>query len=257
MKRISLLIIIFLFASCKSYKQIPYFSDLPLQDKIEEDIVNQPVLKIQKNDILVITITSLNPEASAIFNAGNIAAPDAGISGNEGASSLGVNGFLVDQDGAIQMARLGSVKVLGLSTTEARTLIQDLLGKYLKEPVVSLRLANFKISVLGDVAKPGVYPVKSEMISVTEALSLAGDLNITGLRKNVLLVRENEGKRQYIRLDLNSKKTFDSPYYYLRSNDVLYVQPGNAKYASVDTKYRDIGILLSSVSLIILIITRL
>lgn len=256
MKRfLYIIMIILFFSSCSvAYKQVPYFQDLPVQEQFQEEIQNYAVQKIQKDDILALTVSSLNPEASAIFNLGNSASSAAGSAGNE---TKGVNGFLVDQTGTIQLPLIGAVKVEGLSTAEARELIQGKLLNYLKEPVVSLRIANLKVSVLGDVAKPGVFPVQTEKVSVTEALSMAGDLNITALRKNVLLIREKNGKREFVRLDLNSKKVFESPYYYLQNNDVLYVQPSNAKYASADTSYRNIGIVLSAISILVLIITRL
>ena len=158
----------------------------------------------------------------------------------------------------MQLPYLGSVKVEGLSTNQARLLVESKLdeGKYLARPIVNLRLVNFKISVLGDVGRPGVYPVQSERITVIEALGLAGDLNITAKRNDVLLVRENQGKRQQIRLDLQSKELFTSPYYYLQNNDVLVVTPSPAKYASVDASYRNVSLIISALSVIALLITR-
>ncbi|SFF12801.1 polysaccharide export outer membrane protein [Pedobacter antarcticus] len=257
MKRnIYLLTIILFLSSCGvKYKSVPYFQDLPPMENVQEEIQNNAVLKIQKDDILGITVSSLNPEASAIFNMGNTSSAQ-GTSASNINPALTANGFLVDKNGRIQLPLVGSVSVDGLTTTSARELIQGKLTTYLKEPVVSLRLVNFKVSVLGDVARPGVYPVQSERVSVAEALSMAGDLSITALRNNVLLIRENEGKRQYIRLDMHSKEIFNSPYYYLQNNDVLYIQPGNAKYASVDSSYRNVSIILSALSVIALIISR-
>lgn len=251
-----LIIAVCFFSSCGvKYKSVPYFTDLPKQDSIQEVIQNHKILKIQKDDILAITVSSLNPEASAIFNMGNTSSLQGNASPNANPANT-ANGFIVDQNGAIQLPLIGSVTVEGLTTISARELIQSKLITYLKEPVVSLRLINFKVSVLGDVAKPGVYPVQNERVSFAEALSMAGDLNITAVRDNVLLIRENQGKRQYIRLNMQSKDLFNSPFYYLQNNDVLYVQPGNAKYASVDSSYRNVSIILSALSVIALIITR-
>jgi len=235
------------------YKSVPYFQDLTDSGIVEENIKNYSTLKIQKEDVLAITVSSLNSDASAIFNMGNIAGQDASGSG----IPRSVSGFLVDQNGQIQLPIVGPVGVLGLSTTEAREVVQSKLTTFLKEPVVSLRISNLKVSVLGDVARPGVYPVQSERVSITEALGMAGDLNITALRNNVLLVREFNGKRQYIRVDLRRKELFQQPYYYLRNNDVLYVQPSNAKYASVDSSYRNVSVALSVLSLIALLIIQL
>jgi polysaccharide export outer membrane protein len=257
MKKIFYLCITVLFlSSCGvKYKTIPYFVDLPVNESVSEEIQNQSILKIQKSDILAITVSSLDEKSDAYFNLGNIAAAQAGISSGANATP---NGFIVDQLGAVQLPYLGSVKVEGLSTNEARVMIEAKLqsGKFLTKPIVNLRLVNFKISILGDVARSGVYPVQSERITVIEALSMAGDLNITAKRNDVLLIRENQGKRQQIRLDLQSKELFNSPYYYLQNNDVLVVTPGSAKYASVDSSYRNVSLIISALSVIALLITR-
>jgi polysaccharide export outer membrane protein len=257
MKKIFCLFIgVLLLSACGvQYKQVPYFQNLADSGLVEESIKNNTILKIQNDDILAITVSSLNVEASAIFNMGNTSSTQGAPSGNLPTNTA--NGFLVGRNGAIQLPLIGSIRVVGMSTSEARDTIQAKLNQYLKEPAVSLRLVNFKISVLGDVARPGVYPVQNERISVTDALSMAGDLTITAIRNNVLLVREHDGKRQYVRLDLQDKDIFKSPFFYLQNNDVLYIQPGNAKYASVDASYRNVSIILSALSVIALLISRL
>jgi len=253
---IYLLLTAMLLSSCGvKYQTVPYFTDLPVDSVVQEQINNQTVLKIQKNDILAITVTSLNPEASAIFNMGSTSSLQGNTSGAANPTNT-ANGFLVDQDGSIQLPLIGSVPVFGLTTAQARAALEKRLVQYLKEPVVSLRLVNFRVSVLGDVSRPGVYPVNNERVSVSEALSMAGDLTITAVRNNVLLIREDRGVREYIRLDLQSKDLFSSQYYYLQNNDVLYVQPGKAKYASVDSSYRNVSIVLSALSVIALLISR-
>jgi polysaccharide export outer membrane protein len=251
-----LLILILVLSSCGvKYQSVPYFQDLTDSVVIQESIDNYSVLKIQKEDILAITVSSLNSEASVIFNMGNTSS----IQGNPTSNvnpAVTANGFKVDESGEIQLPLVGSLKVQGLSTSQARMLIQNSLITFLKEPVVSLRLVNFKVSILGDVARPGVYPVQNERTSIAEALGMAGDLTITAVRDNILLVREVDGTRMYTRINLQKKATFNSPYYYLQNNDVLYVQPGNAKYASVDSNYRNVSILLSALSVIALLISR-
>lgn len=247
-----------LLTSCGvQYKQVPYFTDLPIDSMLVENIENQAVIRIQANDILAITVSSLNPEASAIFNLGNTSSNMSAVPSGNIDPTLTSNGFLVDHNGEIQLPLIGTLKVGGLSISAARELLQKKLLNFLKEPTVSMRLINFRVSVLGDVLRPGVYPVSNERVTVTEALSLAGDLTITALRNNVLLVRELDGKRQYVRLNMQSKDLFNSPYYYLQNNDVLYVQPSNAKYASVDSSYRNVSIILSALSVIALLITNL
>lgn len=248
-------VVLFLSSCGVKYKSVPYFQDLPANEAIQEEITNSSVLRIQKDDILAITVSSLNPEASAIFNLGTTSSNQGNAVGNVN-PAITANGFLVDKKGEIQFPLIGSLPVEGLTTAAARELIQSKLVTFLKEPVVSLRLINFKVSVLGDVVRPGTYPVQNERVSVAEALSMAGDLSITAVRNNVLLVREVQGQRKFIRLDLHSKDLFNSPYFYLQNNDVLYIQPGNAKYASVDSSYRNVSIVLSALSVIALIISR-
>lgn len=242
--------VLLLLCSCSAYKQVPYFQDLKENGFVDAEIKNYTALKIQKNDILAINISSLDPKASAFYNIGNPSGAEA--SGTTGANS----GYLVDANGAVQIPSYGSIKVEGLTTAQARDLITKELTKVLGKPVVNLKLLNFKISILGDVSAPGVYPVQGERISLIEALSMAGDLSITGLRKNVMLIRENDGKRQSIFFDLTNKELFDSPYYYLQPNDILYVQPSTAKYASVDNTTRNLSLAFSAISIILLVFTQ-
>ncbi|MEJ5994835.1 polysaccharide biosynthesis/export family protein [Pedobacter sp. Du54] len=253
MKKINslgIIVLILFLSGCVSYKNIPYFQDLEGKGTIEEQIENFSLIKIQKDDVVAMTVSSLNMEASAIFNMGNTTSSSSG-GGNS------TNGFLVDQSGSVQLPLVGSIKIEGLTSIQARNLVQEKLTKFLKEPVVSLRVVNFKVSVLGDVSRPGVYPVQSERASVTDALSLAGDLNVTALRNNILLIREDQGKRQFIRLDLTNRDIFNSPHYYLRNNDVLYIQPGKSKVASSDVAYRNATLVLSALSVISVVIVRL
>src|SRR5690606_29409292 len=127
---------------------------------------------------------------------------------------------------------------------------------YLSEPVVNIRMLNFKISVMGDVLRPGVYPVQNERITLPEALTLAGDLQITAIRQ-LILIRELEGKREFIPIDLTSTAFFNSPYYYLKNNDVIYVQPDKTKFATVDRSYRTASILLSGLSVVAIVFSTL
>lgn len=238
------------FSSCSTYKQIPYFQDLSLSGPVDENIANFSPTKIQKDDVLGIYISSLNPETASAFN-GKLNR----LNGNN--EDYNVNnpinpfeGYLVDEKGEIQVPVLGMVKVKGLTTSQVMELIKEKLQDYLKQPSVNVRILNFKVSVLGDVARPDVYPVRAERITLLEALSLAGDLNITAKRKNVLLIREQEGKRQYIPIDLNSKALFTSDYYYLKSNDVVYVQPDKTKFAPHDIGYRNATLIVSALSVV-------
>jgi polysaccharide export outer membrane protein len=253
-QKLSLLSFVFLINviySCTSYKNVPYFQDVNRSEVLKENINNYSPLTIQPGDILGINVSSLNPEASAIFNYSvNISGTE---SNNQNNPAIG---YLVDQKGEINFPLIGTIKVSGLTTSQLRVNTRQKLLAYLKEPIVNVRILNFKISIIGDVQHPGIFNVLNERITVTEALSMAGDLNITAKRKNILLIREQNGTREYISIDLTSKNLFQSPYYYLRSNDVLYVEPDRTKYAAVDNSYRTISLLLSALSIAAIIITR-
>ncbi len=234
--------IIAILSSCNSYQKIPYFQDLSRSQITTEDLNNYSSLIIQPEDQLSINIGSLNPEASAVFN-NNM--QNAGTNTNSP-----TYGYLVDQQGDVKLPLVGTMKVSGLTTSEFSAQLKQKLLPYLKEPTVSVRVVNFKVAVLGDVMRPNIYSSASERLTITEALSLAGDLNITAKRNDIILVREIAGKRIFIPIDLTSKKVFESPYFYLKSNDLIFVQPDRLKLATVDTKYRNASLIISALSLL-------
>ncbi|RYF14502.1 MAG: hypothetical protein EOO42_17820, partial [Flavobacteriales bacterium] len=218
-----------LFTSCVSNKKIAYFQDIQTvnQAKLENAITfTEPV--IQSDDILSISIFTLSPQSGAVVNQ---AASTPLLGGNAATASAQqqTTGFLVDKNGDIELALIGKIKVAGLTTYQARELVRKKVSTFYKEPTVQLRFANFKVSVLGEVNAPSTYTLPNEKVSILDALSLAGDLTIYGRRENVLIVRDNEGKKEFARLDLNSSNIFNSPFYYLRQNDVVYVEPNKRK----------------------------
>lgn len=243
---VSLLGIAFALTSCSSYKKTSYFQDLNLSATSVEKIKNFTPITIQPEDILGISISSLNPESSTVFNFS---------SNTVNGTNENYGGYLVDQQGQIQLPIIGHIEVANLTTAQIKEKIRLKLLDYLKEPVVILKLLNFKVSVMGDVAQPGVFKIPNERLTLTEALSLAGDLNITALRQ-ILIVREVDGNREYIPVDLSKKSVFNAPYYYLKNNDVIYVQPGRAKYASVDRTIPQISLLLSVISVAAIFLIR-
>jgi polysaccharide export outer membrane protein len=243
----SILVILGLsFSSCNSYKRATYFQDLNRESTTRETIKNFSPISIQPEDVLAISISSLNPESSAIFNF---------ASNNVGGGTESSGGYTVDQNGEIQLPVIGSIEVANLTTAQVREKIERKLQPYLKEPVVVAKLVNFKISIIGDVSNPGLYRVQSERLSVPEALSLAGDLNITAVRR-LMIIREKNGEREYIPVDLRSKDLFNSPYYYLKNNDIIYAEAGKSKFAALDPTYQRIGLLLSIVSVAGIFLTR-
>lgn len=182
---------------------------------------NIPDYKLQVNDVLSVKVLSAERELSEIYN---IISPTNGFGVAE-PGSLYLSGYSVDSDGNINLPNVGKLKVAGLTTTQAQQLIQRSLNEYLTGATVVVKLISFKVSVLGDVQRPGYYYVYSEQASLLEGLALAGDLNYTASRHNVKLIRQKPGGSEVILLDLTDPALVQSPYYYLLPNDVLYVEP--------------------------------
>ena len=234
-------------SSCISYKNVPYFQDLDsAQVSVAAATYKPPV--IQKNDLLGVSIATLSGPASIFKTTGD----DGGAAGS-GQS----NGLLVDAQGEILLPVIGKLKVDGLTTNQAATVISEKVAIYEKQPNVGVRILNFKVSVTGDVAKPGVYPVANEKINILEAISLAGDLKITGKRNNVLVIRQKDGQVHFTRLDLRSKNLFTSPDFYLQNNDVLYIEPSVERLERDDNFYRNTTLVFSALTVITLVIFRL
>jgi polysaccharide export outer membrane protein len=247
--------LLLLTSSCSSNKQIIYFQDI--QNTKSADLENTTLYKepvIQPDDNLSISIFTLNPTTGAIINQ---AASNPILGGNaNSAVSQQVTGFVVDKNGDVELALAGKIKVAGLTTYEAREEIRKTVVKFYNEPNVQLRFANFKVSVLGEVNAPSTYNMPNEKVTIMDALSLAGDLTIYGRRDNVLVVRDNNGKKKYAHLDLNSSQIFSSPYYYLRQNDLVYVEPNKAKNAANNAgRVQTIGLVTSVLSVLILAVS--
>jgi polysaccharide biosynthesis/export protein len=186
-------------------------------------VPNTYVPIIQPNDLLSIVVGSLSPESNEIFNQSN----QFTTSSSSGSSETA--GYLVDQQGNIQLPLIGKVHVMGLSTQRAADTLRHQLSTYLREPTVNIRLRNFKVTVMGEVGGPNVYLVPDEKVSLPQLLSMAGDLTYTGRRENILVIREENGQQHYGRVDLSSREVFRSPFYYLHKNDIVYVEPTPAK----------------------------
>lgn len=233
-------------SSCVSPKSIVYFQGDTLRHS-SQAITQNYVPTIQPNDLLSIVVGSLNTEANEIFNTANLATTiSTNYSTNGGGGSREQPlGYLVDADGLVEIPLIGKVKVKDLPTNVAADTIRLRLLHFLKEPSVMVRTLNFKISVLGEVARPSVYVIPDERITIPEVLSLAGDLTIYGRRNNVLVIREENGKREYVKLDLTSREIFDSPYYYLHKNDVIYVEPVKTRISATDRRAQLVPIMTS------------
>lgn len=218
-----------IFSSCSNQRKMTYFPGL---NDTTIHLVNkdfEPV--IQKGDILYVGVTSADPISSAAFNSSNIQ-PSQNPAGGTNFSQNVTSGLLVNSDGTIMVQNLGKIYVLGRTKGEVTNEIQKALLPYLKDPVVNIRFMNYRVTVLGEVNKPSTIPVSNERISVLEAIGLAGDLTIYGKRDDILYIHENEGKKEFHRINLNDNSLFKSPYFYLQSNDVLYVTPNKSKVYS-------------------------
>lgn len=204
------------------------------------------------DDLLSIVITSADPEAAKVYNL-----PQPTNSGNQGyiVGNPAPYGYLVDAKGDISLPILGKIAVAGKNRMELEEEIKIKLADQLKDPTVQIQILNFKVTVLGDVKTPGTFKIPNERITVLEAIGLAGDLRMSGVRKNVLVIRDSSGVKQEYRIDLTSKDVFSSPAYYLQQNDVIYVQP-NAAARSEGTVWKTTGaIFISLTSLIVTTIT--
>lgn len=253
------------FSSCVQHRQLINFNEADLPEDTPEQIVNAMNLTIQPEDLLRIDVHSIDPLAAAPFNPGT--GPDGQrpqnnmqmMQGNQGQSGNYMlelfQGYLVDQNGYIDFPVLGQLKVEGLTIEEAKGQIYELLQEYLKDPVVEMRFLNLKITILGEVNIPGVQRLSNKRVTLLEALGMAGDLSDYANRNNVLVIREEEGRRTYTRLDLQSAEIFTSPYFYMQQNDMIYVEPIQARIATVaDPAQRIISYTTAGLSLISLII---
>jgi len=250
--------LLFGFSSC-SYKNIPYFTNVPDTGKVyQQAMVNGGTpytpLIIRPDDILMITVSTLDNNLS-------ILAPEGGAtvsrSVNTVSTQSNIDGYLVSKDGNVELPLLGTLHLGGLNTSEAKELIAHKSSALYKDPVVNVRIMNFKVTVLGEVNKPGTYYVNSEKASVLDAIGLAGDLTIFGKRENVMLVRQEDGRQEIARYNLNDGQILSSPYFYLRQNDVIYVEPAKSKAASTDAvRTRNLSILTSVATIVAVILTR-
>lgn len=243
---VSLLAIIGGTTSCVSPKSIVYFQGDSIRYSSQE-ITRQYVPRIQPSDILSIIVGSLNAEANEVFNTPNTFTTASTNYSNVGGPRVQPLGYLVDSDGNIEIPLIGKLHVGGLKTTEAADTIRTRLQTFLKEPSVIVRNLNFKVSVMGEVKLPGVYVIPDEKITLPEVMSLAGDLTIYGNRSNVMIIREENGKREYARIDLTSREIFNSPYYYLHKNDVIYIEPVKARMLDTDSRVRTVPLIVSIV----------
>ena len=254
-----LLLLPFLLTACQSYKKVPYFQNVEVVNEAEQQEKLYDA-KIMPKDLLTIVVSCTNPELAIPFNL--TVASNAGIAMSTSSyvtTQPVLQPYLVDNEGNINFPVLGELKLGGLTKREAEQLIIDKLKPYMKEtPIVTVRMVNYKISVIGEVTRPGTFTISNEKVNLLEALAMAGDMTVYGLRDNVKLIREDaNGKQQIVTLDLNKAETILSPYYWLQQNDIVYVTPNKAKARNSDVGnstslwFSATSILVSIVSLLV------
>ena len=233
---------------CSSSRQSQYLQGSFDTARLSQLRIAEPV--VQKGDLLSIIVYSDNPQATAIYNQ-----PISGLS-VAGTSSPSSPGYLVDSEGNIQFQGLGNIQVEGLSR---RTLMDTLLNRlnvYLTNPYVTIRFLNYKITVIGDVSRPGIYTIPGDRVNILEAIGLAGEFTLYGRKDNVLVIREQNGKREFGRLDLRNPEVFTSQYYHLQQNDkVLIDQIKNKQSATDQVLARNVGLAASVISIIAIVIS--
>lgn len=243
-----------LLASCKSAKEVVYLQDA--NQTASEQITNYQDVKIKPDDLLSIMVSSKNPELSALFNLQLNQYQIGGTGVNTGQSRT--IGYLVDKGGNIDFPILGRLMVAGMTRSELSTNIKKKLGDdgLLKDAVITVQFQNFKVSVLGEVNKPGQFSVETDRVSILNAIAMAGDMTIYGRRDSVMVIRENNGMRQVMYTNLLKKEALTSPTFYLQQNDVVYVKPNSIKaQQSGINQNNNVSVWLSATSLLATVLT--
>jgi len=234
-KIIYLLVATALLSSCVSRKQLAYFQSITSEsaEEINKYTHVQPEPCVKINDALIITVSALDAEAVIPYNLPSVAyiTPSSDIE----PTAMSLQYYTVDNEGDIDFPVLGKLHVVGLTKSELIQTIQERLKGQVVDPVVTVRFLNAKVTVLGEVLRPGSYPLNNERMTILEALGAAGDLTQYGRRDNVLIVRENADKVEFARVNLNTDEIFKSPYFYLQQNDVIVVDPNQARSTSNQT----------------------
>ena len=217
--------------SCIKLPELINFTEGADFDQLPTSITNLPPLKIQTDDLLSIRVGALDLVAAEPFN---IDPPNMNINNIGGGGGIRpLIGYLVNIEGELDFPILGKIQAAGLSTDELKAIIIEKLQPYLKDPVVVIRYLNFRITVLGEVFNPSTFFMSNERVTLLDALGQAGDLSPYANRTNILIIREQNGERSFGRINLQNRHLFESPYFYLQQNDVIYVEPLSEKTASL------------------------
>ncbi len=249
-KTIPILFVLLVF-SCKPKEELVYYQNI---DGLKpSDQANSYEIKIQPDDLLLIIVSADDPETAIPFNLSTISVPTTfSINASRGQETM--QSYLVDASGSIDFPVLGKIAVGGLSRSELMKVLETKIAQYIKNPIINIRLMNFKVSVQGEVTNPGTYAINSDRVTLIEAISMAKDLTIYGKRDNILIIREVNGVKSYNRVDITKGDFINSPFYYLAQNDVVYVEPNKVRIngAAVGS---NTGVIISITSLLITVIT--
>ncbi|MDQ6471025.1 polysaccharide biosynthesis/export family protein [Flavobacterium sp. LHD-80] len=211
--------------------------------------LNSYEIKIQPDDLLMILVSADDPEVAIPFNLRTYSTTNNNrLDVTRGQETVQL--YLVDENGYIEFPVLGKLKVAGLTRTEVLKLLQEKISVYIKNPIINLRIMNFKISLQGEVNLPGTYPIASERVTLIEALSMAKDLTIYGRRDNILVIREVNGVKSYNRVDITKSDFINSPFYYLAQNDVIYVEPNSTRVNS-SAVGPNTSVIISAISILV------
>lgn len=249
-------VIVFLIAlaSCTPAKNVVYFQNVPQNVTIPALVDNNLELKIRKNDLINISIISPDPVTTPLFNG----IPGSSSSGTSSTPSSAVNGgHLVDNKGNITIYKLGVIQVEGLTRNELKQKLQKDLSPYLKDVVVNVTFLNNRVTILGEVSKPQVLTMTTEQLTLLEAFGMAGDILISGRKDNILLIRETPTGKEFKRLNLTDNSIFNSGYFKLRPDDVVYVEPTEVKIKNSGNAPQTIGYLLTGISIALTLILNL
>lgn len=231
-----------ILSSCAPQQNLVYFSEGTSGPRTSSANMSESEVKIQVNDILKVSVSSLSAESNTLFNS-----PSAGDK---------ESGYRVDKNGQINFPVLGAVKLEGLTLEQAQNKLARELDRYVKNPIVNIQYINFKITVMGEVNRPSSFTITDEKVNLMEALGMAGDLTPFGKRDNVLVLREKNGERTMARINLNNRDVLNSPYFYLKQNDIVYVEPTKAKAASVNPNKWVLPVTISAVLSLATILSR-
>ncbi|MEE1083903.1 MAG: polysaccharide biosynthesis/export family protein [Paludibacteraceae bacterium] len=248
-----------LLSSCKTQEKILYFQDIQLNKS--EPVVGSRDIRLQPKDQISIIVNSKDPQLAALFNLAT-SSNQVGSAGSGDRSKI--SGYTLDDKGEIDFPVLGKVKISGMTKSEVAEHIKTSLmeANLINDPVVTVEFMNLYVTVLGEVGRPGKYMITKDQITLLEALSMAGDLSIYGIRDGIYVVREENGQRITYKTDIRSKNMFASPAYFLKQNDVIYVEPNKTKTKNsrignaTGIVFSAVGVLFSAINIVITIINN-